>query len=490
MALGAINLEKITYKGIFVAQEGALVSKKEENVVRMVASLPVSERVGLLQLRQALEKGEEKQVRAFLSAIEAADAAALLRQLAPKSCLEALKYLPAEEAAHIISFLEEEALHAQLRELPLERLVAYLPYLASDDAADLLMMFPPKVQQEALQQLPEEEKVRNIEELLRYGEDVAGGLMAKELLSCEPGQSVAECRELLRKQSKSSTGALYVFYVVDKKGAFLGTLAFSAMLAAEDNMLVEALYKGEPIFTGPYAHKREVARLMRKYNLETLPVVNSRGRLLGRITVDDVLDVQEELAEKDQTLMVGLSSHVEGHEHPWRMLWARLPWLFIGLLGGLLAAQLMSLFEQQLIVIPALLFFVPLLTSTSGNVGIQSALSMVQAFAHGQVQGPWLWGLFGRLCGVALLAAIFLALPLAGGIFFIYQEAALVLAVGLSLAAAVLAAALLGAWVPLLLRRLGLNPMLATGPFLTTLNDVLGIAIYLGVAKWVYGLAI
>ena len=454
----------------------------------MSSVIHVPEHAQLQQLRRALQHKDTAAITEQLSEVEAADAAELLTQISAKQCLQALATLPEKVAAKIIASFDEETMHAQLRAMSPTQLVTYLPHLASDDAADLLMMFSEEDQKAVLEALSDEEKTHHIEELLHYDENTAGGLMAKELISCQPSQSVASCLQLLRSRIQAGVGKFFTIYVLDTQGTLLGALSLHKLLSSEESALIETLYKPCTAVATPYTHKREVADLMRKYDLETLPVASAKGRLLGRITVDDILDVQKEIAEEEQGLMAGLSDYVESHDRLLRMLWARLPWLLVGMGGGFLAAHLMSLFKGSPVIIPALIFFVPLLTATAGNVGIQSALSIVQTLSHGQTQGRWLWPLLWRLWWVAVFSAALLATVLAAAILLLYHSTDLAVTIGLSLCVTVLVAALLGTLVPLLLHRLGMNPVLATGPFLTTLNDLVGIGIYLLLANWLYSI--
>ena len=444
-------------------------------------------RKDLLQLRKKLDKGQTKAIVEQLSPMKVADAAELLGYLSSSKCVRVLDMLPVGFAAQVIASFDERMLRLQLKELSPEQLMSYVSHLDSDDAADLLMMFPSALRERVLEQLPDEKKTHHLEELLLYEKDIAGGLMAKELMTCRPEDLIEDCCQLLREQLKVSEQNFFMLYVVDEGERLLGTLSLVALLTADHLACVSSLYRRDPVSVTPYVHKREITWMMRKYDLEALPVVSFKGRLLGRITVDDVMDAQEELAEEEQTLMGGLSEYNERHERPWQMLGARLPWLLVGLFGGLVSAYLMSFFETQIVLIPALLFFVPLLTSMAGNVSIQSALGMIQTFSYRKSGGSWLWNLLWRIWWVALLSALLLGFLVMASVWFAFGDVLLGVAVGVALGAIVLAAAVVGSVAPLFLLRMGFNPILATGPFLTTLNDVMGISIYLVLVYYVYG---
>ena len=317
---------------------------------------------------------------------------------------------------------------------------------------------------------------------MRYDEDTAGGLMAKELIKANLDWNVTECIEEIRRQAEK-VDKVYSVYVVDGENTLKGRVSIKKLLLASDNTLVSDLYDEDLQKVDAFTKDEDVARLMQRYDLVALPVVNIQNKLIGRITIDDIIDVVTEQAEHERQIMSGISKDVESDSKIWDGIKARLPWLLIGMGGGLLGARLIGLFEEQLQVVPALAFFIPLITATGGNVGIQSSSIVVQDLAeHSSIRRKILSTslrstVIGILNGVMIASLVFTAIYFLGNI-----ESNLAFTVSIALFSVVVLASLMGTITPLILDKFGINPAVASGPFITTTNDLLGILVYFSVA--------
>jgi len=350
----------------------------------------------------------------------------------------------------------------------------------------ILNELPVKVREETIGGLTNEEKVGYILDLLRYDEDCAGGLMAKELIKANHNWSIIQTIEEIRRQAEN-VQKIYSVYVVDDNGILLGRVSLKQIILAQDSMKISEIFSDEVTSVPTYMDEEEVADIMRKYDLDAVPVVNVSGKLLGRITIDDIVDVITEQAEEERQLMSGISEDVEEDDSIWMLTRARLPWLVIGLAGGLIGAQFISVFEDDLKEITAIAFFIPLIIATGGNVGIQSSALVVQSLAN---PSPFEENQFQKLTKV-LVVALINGILLAGFVFIFIMvlnqaDTRLATVVSTALFTVVLLASLLGTVIPMILDKMGINPALASGPFITTAIDLIGLAVYFLVVHILY----
>ncbi len=435
----------------------------------------------------ALDEREDSFIKESLEGINPADISALLDEFKTEECKYVFDLLPVEVDAAILNDLDEDEREKFIQLFTPGELAKYLEYLDSDDGADILYQMPLKRREEVIRLIENEEKAGHILDLLRYDEDVAGGLMAKELIKANVNWTVQQCIEEIRKQAEN-VQKIYSVYVVDNKDKFLGRVSLKRIILAEDNVKIDDLYDKDIISVETSTDEVEVATIMEKYDLEAVPVVNARGKLVGRITIDDVVDVIKELAEEERQIMAGISEDVEEDDTVWKLSKARLPWLTIGMAGGLLGAQFMGLFKGDIAIIPALAFFIPLITATGGNVGIQSSSIVVQSLANPNVFAERLWRRMVKVLFVAVVNGVILALMVFGAVILVNRDQALAFTVSAALFSVVLLASLMGTLTPLILDKFGINPALASGPFITTTNDLLGLAVYFSVAHLLYQL--
>ncbi len=441
----------------------------------------------LERFQQALDEQDEPFIQASLGGVNPADITALLYEFDAEECKYVFKLLPKEIDAAILNDLEDDVRESFISEFSPEELAQYLEYLDSDDCADILYQMSIKKREEVIKFIENEEKAGHIMDLLRYDEDVAGGLMAKELIKANINWTILQCIEEIRKQAEN-VQKMYSVYVVDDMGKLVGKVSLKRIIVAGDKAKIADIYDDNVVEVETYMDEEEVAQIMQKYDLEAVPVVNARGKLVGRITIDDIIDVITELAEEERQMMAGISSDVEEADTVWMLSKARLPWLIIGMVGGLLGAQFMGIFKGDIALIPALALFIPLITATGGNVGIQSSSIVVQSLANPNVFAGSLFQRLLKVLFVAVVNGIILALMVFGAIMLFNRNQPLAATVSIALFSVVLLASFMGTVTPLVLDKLGVNPALASGPFITTANDLLGLAVYFSIAHLLYNL--
>lgn len=441
----------------------------------------------LERFQQALDEKDDGFIRQSLEGVNPADITSLLYEFDSEECRYVFEVLPKETNAAILNDLDDDLREDFIKGFTPQQLAQYLEFLDSDDCTDILYQMSPKKREDVIKHIENEEKASHILDLLRYDEDVAGGLMAKELIKANLNWSILQCIDEIRKQAEN-VQKIYSVYVVDNVGHLLGKVSLKKIILADGKARIADIYDDNVVAVETYMSEEEVANIMRKYDLEAVPVVNARGKLVGRITIDDVVDVITEMAEEERQMMSGISADVEEDDTVWMLSKARLPWLTIGLAGGILGAWFMGIFEGDIQLIPALAFFIPLITATGGNVGIQSSSLVVQSLANPNVFAGTIFHRMLKVLFVAVVNGVILALMVFGVVMLINRNEPLAFTVSIALFCVVLLASFMGTVVPLVLDKFGINPALASGPFITTANDLLGLAVYFSVAHVLYNL--
>lgn len=440
------------------------------------------------QLKTLIEEKDETALSGILEELHPADIAEIYEELSIEEAKYLYFLLDDDTAADVLIELEESDRIRFLKALPSEVIAKrFIDKMDSDDAADVLAELDEERQQEVLSHLEDISMAGDIVDLMNYDEDTAGGLMAKELIKVKESWTIITCLRSMRRQAEEVDEVYYV-YVVDSDGILKGTLSLKKMLLSPTDTQVKDIYDPDVISVRADAPSEEVTNIMEKYDLVVLPVIDSLGRLVGRITIDDVVDVMREEAEKDYQLASGITDDVEASDSVWRLTRARIPWLFIGLVGGLFGSRVIGLFEGNISMYPQMAFFMPLIAAMGGNVGIQSSAIMVQSLASG---GLGLESNFRKLMkelSVAMLNATALSI-----LAFLYNlsigsSQALTLTVGAAMFSVIVFASLFGTFLPLLLYKIKIDPALATGPFITTLNDILGMLIYLSLGAYFFSM--
>lgn len=428
------------------------------------------------RFQDALNERDGDFIQESLEEVNPADITALLYEFSGEESKYVLDLLPLEIRSKIINDLDSDTRKTFLSHYTTGEITEVVNQLDSDDAADILNELPIKTSEEIIARLDAELKSQVID-LLRYDENVAGGLMAKELIKALDHWTVVQCVEEIRKQAEHVT-KFYAVYVVDTTDKLLGRVSLQKLILSDPRTLVKDILDDDVEVVETYMEDREVAEIMSKYDLESVPVVNVQGQLVGRITIDDVVDVITEQAEEDRQLMSGITEDVEEDDSIWRNTRARLPWLFIGILGGMVSARFMGFFELEIAKITAIAFFIPLIQATGGNVGIQSSSLVVQSLVSPGFVDEGLWKRLLKVFSVALLNGIFLSLLVFGITWLVFGYDPLNMVVSMALFFVVVFASFIGTVTPLILNKMGFNPALASGPFITTTNDLLGLAIY------------
>ncbi|WP_299708211.1 magnesium transporter [uncultured Pontibacter sp.] len=439
------------------------------------------------QVEEAIAREDKGFLLETMSEMYPADITTVLYELDTNESKYVLDLLPPEVGSEILSDLDYDIRTDFLAYFTSPEIARYVNLMDSDDAVDILNEMNVQRREEVIALLENEEKADDILDLLHYEEDCAGGLMAKELIKVNINWRVRQCIEEIRRQAED-VERIYTVYVVDNRDKLVGRLSIKTLLLSKDDKLVKDIYNEDVISIESFRDENEVVSVMQKYDLEAIPVVNIQGKLLGRITIDDVIDVMQEQAELSRQLMTGISENVEEDDSVFRISRSRIPWLVIGMVGGLLAAQFMGFFEADIALLPALALFVPLITATGGNVGIQSSSIIIQTLSSNAVIFENFAQRLLKLIMVAFLNALIISALVFGFTYLFRQDLKLSIVVSVALFSVVMLASLMGTLTPMLLDKLGVNPAVAAGPFITTANDLLGLAIYFGVAHMLYEL--
>ena len=342
-----------------------------------------------------------------------------------------------------------------------------------------------QIQKKVIEIIEDEEHASDIVELLTYDKDTAGALMAKELVQVKETWTVAGCVREMRRQAENIT-RVHSIYVTDKDGKLKGRLSLKDLLTASVKTHISEVYIPKVDFVTVDTEDEEVARIMQKYDLEAIPVVDENGVLVGRITIDDIVDFIKEEAEKDYQMAAGISQDVEADDSILELTKARLPWLVLGLFGGLGSVYILQGFEEALFNYPILFFFTPLIAAMAGNVGVQSSAIIVQGLANDVVKGSLFYRLLKEL-GLALINGSILGLLVILFGLIVGQDFIVSITIAISMLVVIIIAALIGTFVPIILDRKGIDPAIATGPFITTSNDIFGIFLFFYIAKLILG---
>lgn len=432
-------------------------------------------------IQELIEKEDSAAIRSEMENLFPADITSLLYELETESAKFLVNQLNLETGAAILADMDRGERRDFLKAFTSEEVSKFVNLFDSDDAVDLLNEQPIRVREEVIALLEDREQARFILDLLHYDEDVAGGLMQKELVKANVNWTVNQCIEELRTQAED-VEKVYAVYVVDDFGKLLGILSLKRIVLAHKNTKIESLYDKDVIFVETYRPAEEVAELMRRYDLDALPVVNVQGKLLGRITIDDIVDVITDQASSDTLAMAGITGDVEEDDSIWQQTKARLPWLLVGMMGGILAAKFISFFEGDLKIIPAMAAFIPIIGSTGGNVGIQTSSIILQGLADKTGIDTTLGQRLIRMFAVAFINGIIISAIVFGFNMLIGNELQLALVVSIALMSVVFLASFMGTLTPILLEKIGINPAVASGPFITTANDLIGYGVYFGLA--------
>ncbi|HFS67585.1 MAG TPA: magnesium transporter [Flavobacteriia bacterium] len=439
------------------------------------------------QIKQLIAEKNNQKLSEMLQELHHADLAEILDAVNFEEAVYIFKLLDSETTAEILTELDDATRDKILRALSPKEIAEEIDELETDDAADIIAELPEEHREEVISHLEDVEHAKDIVDLLRYDEDTAGGIMGKEFIKVYEDWSIFKSVREMRRQAED-VDEIYTVYVVDNNEILKGILSLKKMLTTSMKSKVKDIYNSNVISVKVDQPAEEVANIMQKYDLIVLPVVDEMGRLVGRITIDDVVDIIKDEAEKDYQMQAGLSEDVEADDSIFQLVKGRLPWLVLGLIGSLAAVTIMQNFQGIMSNphLKALFFFTPLIAAVAGNVGVQSSAIMVQGLANNIIRGS----IFKRLLkeisisviNGLILSAIIITFGEIVGYPFIFT-----FAVSVSLISVIVIASLIGTFVPLILDKNGIDPALATGPFITTSNDIFGILIFFNVARLILG---
>jgi len=442
----------------------------------------------VLNLKEIIEDNNVKQEIELIADLHVADIAEIYDELSIEEAKFIHPLLDEVTASEIISELEDDVRDKFLKALPGEIIAEnVIKNMESDDAADVIGDLPEEKKAEVLSNIEDIEQAGDIVELLNYDEDTAGGLMAKELLAVNKNLSVRACLVELRQQAEKVKNIYYI-YVIDDDEKLVGTLSLKKLLLAQSSQIIFDICNTDIITVHTGEDDEDVANLMHKYGLIALPVVDGIGRLVGKITIDDVVDVIKEEAERDYQMVSGLTEDVESSDSVFQLIRARIPWLLIGLLGGILGAGIIGHFEGDLMKYAGLALFLPLIAAMGGNVGVQSSSIVVQSLAAGNADIESVGTKLFKELLVAIINGLVLATLIMSYTLLVNNSYPLTISVSISLFVVIIFASLFGTFVPLVLDKLKIDPALATGPFITTVNDIMGLLIYLSIARIIFNM--
>jgi magnesium transporter len=440
------------------------------------------------QLNQLIEEKKEKEVKALMDALHPADIAEMMEDLSMDQAKFVFLLLEGEQASDVLVEIPENERKRFLKELPTELLASkFIEFMDSDDAADVVSELDEQRKIELLNEIEDFEQAGDIIDLLEYEEDSAGGIMAKELVKVNENWTVATCLKEISTQAEE-VDEIYYIYVIDDAEKLKGVLSLKKLIITKTTTKISNIYNPDIKKVNTDVRREEIAEIMDKYDLVAIPVVDEIGRLKGRITFDDVIDFVREEAEKDYQMISGITGDVEPGDKVWEILRARLPWLMIGLLGGILGAVVLGSYESTLSKVTELAFFIPLIAAMAGNVGVQSSSIVVQSIASGVKDLETTSRKLFKEVAIALVTAAIFSI-----LIFAYNairqgDMNLTYTVSISLFIVILFASLFGTVIPLLLNRFKIDPAVATGPFITTMNDIFGLMIYLLIGQIFFGI--
>jgi magnesium transporter len=439
-------------------------------------------------LKELISLQEDQKILEILNNLHPADIASIYDELSIEEARYTFLLLEPEIASDVLVELDDEDRTKFLDVLPGELIAhQFIDHMDSDDAADIIQQLQEDKRDEVLSFVKDNDQASDIVDLLKFDEDTAGGLMAKELIAINGNLTVKEALGEIRDQAQE-IDEIYYIYVVDDDHKLKGIVSLKNLLFKPTTSKISDLIEDDIISVRTDTDSEEVAQIMGKYDLVVLPVVDQINRLAGRITIDDVVDVIREEAERDYQLASGITQDVEPTDKVWRQVKSRIPWLLIGLLGGILGALVIGNFEGDLMKYASIALFLPLIAAMGGNAGVQSSSIIVQGIASGDISlrntGKRLIKEFlvGALNGLICSSLIFSYNLLFSDSF------ALAISVSLALFIVIVFATIFGTFVPLALERFKIDPALATGPFITTANDIMGLFIYLSIARIVFNL--
>lgn len=429
-------------------------------------------------IKELMERRDEAAIKHTFAELYPADIAELFYEINLEEAIYLMTVIDRDKAVDVLAELEVDKREKILTEYDSQQIATlFIDHMNSDDAVDIINEMPIQRAEEVISYMTDKDFAKSVVSLLHYDDSTAGGLMAKELVKVNMNWTVNECTDEIRQQAEH-VDQVYSVYVVDDYDRLLGRVSLKSIILSSKKTPVSEVYDSDIHMVFTHTSGEEIASMMKKYDLIVLPVVDALGRLVGRITIDDVVDFMKDEADKDYQLMSGISENVESSDRVWILSRARLPWLMIGLLGGIASSRVVGVYEPEMAAFPQMAFFIPLVAAMGGNAGVQSSAIIVQGLANNTLGNRSILPKIAKEFFVALINGLICAAIIFGYNYIIGNHLDLSLTVSLSLLSVIIFATILGSVIPLLLDRAKIDPALATGPFITTTNDLLGIALY------------
>ena len=437
----------------------------------------------IIKIADLISAKNNSSLKKLVKDIHFADMADIINLLSEDQGIYLIKLFDSEKTSEILTELDENVREKILKALSVKEIADEIEELDSDDAVDILSELPEERKEEVISEISDDTLADDLIELLSYEEDSAGGLMAKELVKANENWTVLKCLSEIKKQGENVT-RVHSIYVVDDKDRLIGRLSLKDLITAPSKNKIKDIYIPKVDSVNVLQSGEDIAKIMSKYNLEAIPVIDDKKHLVGRITIDDIVDFIKEEAEEDYLIAAGIQGDVEADDSIFQLTIARLPWLFLGLIGGLGSVFILEGFEEFMNdpSYKALFFFTPLIAAMAGNVGVQSSAIIVQGLANDVIKGSLIKRLFKEL-GLSLINGIILGLLTILFGIAINQPIELSLVISLSMLCVIVVAALIGTSIPIILEKRGIDPAIATGPFITTSNDIFGIFLFFYIAK-------
>jgi len=435
------------------------------------------------EISNLISNKKNKEIKKLVDGIHYADLAEIINELESTERIYLIKIIDSDKTSDVLTEVDEDVREEILKTLSEKEIAGEIKELDSDDAVDILSELSDEKQEKVISLIKDESITENIRELLNYDEDSAGGLMAKELISVNENWSVLKCLREIRKQAKDIK-RVHSIYVLNKKKILIGRLSLKDLITSPSKSKIQEIYIPKVDYVHVNDSADEVAKLMSKYDLEAIPVVGDNNELLGRITIDDIVDFIKDEAEEDYLLAAGISNDVEADDSIYELTKARLPWLILGLFGGLGSVFILESFENIMASkeLRALFFYTPLIAAMAGNVGVQSSAIVVQGLANDVIKGSLISRLIKEV-SLTILNGLILSIIIILFGLIINQSLEMSITISVSMIFVIIVAALIGTSVPILLDKFGIDPAIATGPFITTGNDVIGILLFFYIAK-------
>ena len=439
----------------------------------------------LVQIEQLIQQKNDQELESLLNDLHHADIAEIFDEIEIQEAIYIFKILDSEKTAEILLELEDDVREKILNGLSAKEIAEELDELDTDDAADIIAELSQSKKEEVISELEDVEHAKDIVELLRYNEDEAGGLMEKELVKVNENWTVLTCVKEMRTQAENVT-RVHSIYVVDDENRLKGRLSLKDLLTTSTKTPISEVYIKKVDYVKVHTPNVEVARIMQRYDLEAIPVVDEMGRLVGRVTIDDIVDVIKDEADKDYQMAAGITQDVEAGDSVFELTKARLPWLLIGMFIEIIASFVLKNNQVAFEKYTTLIIFVPLLSATAGNIGVQASAIVVQGLANGSLK-EFSKNYFKKELFVAMISGSIISFFLLIFHSLVYGQYQVGIAISISMIVVILFAAMLGTIVPLFLHKKKIDPAIATGPFITTTNDVFGIILYFAIARLILG---